>query len=191
MELLFTLAHWHALAKLRQHTDFSLSILESVTAQLGRLLRDFKAKVCDVYDTRELERETAARMRRMAGKVKASATVTGRGESSKSSGYSKFESYVNSRFITLCITDSLLDDKVATGKQQKLLNLNTYKDHALGDYVETIRQYGTVDSYSTESVNQFYCIYISSSINWGAYCLDGIGTQISKVPLPEDKPKKL
>lgn len=49
MKLLFTLAHWHALAKLRQHTDSSLIILESVTVRLGKLLREFKSKVSDVY----------------------------------------------------------------------------------------------------------------------------------------------
>jgi hypothetical protein len=34
----------------------------------------------------------------------------------------------------------------------KAFNLNTYKVHALGDYVDTIRVYGTTDSYSTEPV---------------------------------------
>ena len=32
-------------------------------------------------------------------------------------------------------------------------NLNTYKIHALGDYVEAIKTYGTTDSYSTEPVS--------------------------------------
>jgi hypothetical protein len=42
-----------------------------------------------------------------------------------------------------------------TGKstrKPKQLNLKTYKFHSLGDYVETIRQFGTADSYSTQSV---------------------------------------
>jgi hypothetical protein len=34
----------------------------------------------------------------------------------------------------------------------KTLNLNTYKFHSFGDYVTTIRRYGTTDSYSTEPV---------------------------------------
>lgn len=53
---------------------------------------------------------------------------------------------------------SLPPNKV-TGQQRKTLNLNTYKDHALGDYVETIRHYGTVDSYSTESVSTHLFVY--------------------------------
>lgn len=35
------------------------------------------------------------------------------------------------------------------------MNLNTYKFHAIGDVVATIRQYGTTDSYSTEPVRCF------------------------------------
>jgi hypothetical protein len=37
-------------------------------------------------------------------------------------------------------------------RSSKVLNLQTFKYHSLGDYVETIRRYGTTDSYSTESV---------------------------------------
>jgi len=35
----------------------------------------------------------------------------------------------------------------------KKLNLSTYKWHALGDYVSTIRRYGTTDNYSTQTVS--------------------------------------
>lgn len=69
MDLLFTLAHWHGMAKLRQHTDLSLEILESVTIQLGKLLRDFQSKTCSVYATRELKREMAARMQKTTHKA--------------------------------------------------------------------------------------------------------------------------
>jgi hypothetical protein len=40
-------------------------------------------------------------------------------------------------------------------RKQKKLNLRTYKHHALGDYVDTIRRFGTTDSYSTQPV-RFY-----------------------------------
>jgi hypothetical protein len=36
----------------------------------------------------------------------------------------------------------------------KLLNLLTYKFHALGDYVQTIKLFGTTDSYSTQVVSE-------------------------------------
>jgi hypothetical protein len=38
-------------------------------------------------------------------------------------------------------------------RKPKSLNLDTYTYHALGDYVTTIRQFGTTDSYSTQPVS--------------------------------------
>lgn len=121
-DLLFTLSHWHALAKLRQHTDLSLNILDSVTVQLGKKLRDFRDTTCAAFDTKELSREVAARVRRASKK-------------SVTSSHKRTANATN-----------------AAGKQSKTLNLKTYKDHSLGDYVEMIRQHGTTDSYSTEMV---------------------------------------
>lgn len=47
---------------------------------------------------------------------------------------------------------SVVKDSDKIMRLKKSLNLNTYKNHSLGDYTEAIRRYGTVDSYSTESV---------------------------------------
>jgi hypothetical protein len=44
------------------------------------------------------------------------------------------------------------DNRETLKSNRKQFNMNTYKHHALGDYVETIRSYGTCDSYSTELV---------------------------------------
>lgn len=41
----------------------------------------------------------------------------------------------------------------AGGHKVKVFKMATYKYHSLGDYVEMIRQYGTCDSYNTESVS--------------------------------------
>ena len=49
--------------------------------------------------------------------------------------------------------------QLATGRDTsnmpkiKPLNLSTYKYHALADYPNMIRQYGTTDSYSTQLVS--------------------------------------
>ena len=85
------------------HTDSTLDILEAVTREFGRLMRQFRDKTSDEFHTVELPCETG--------------TKKGGGRSSK-----------------------------------KTLNLNTYKFHALGDYVATIRLFGTTDSYSTQVV---------------------------------------
>ena len=37
--------------------------------------------------------------------------------------------------------------------KRKVLNLQTYKYHALGDYPNAIRQFGTMDNYSTQTVS--------------------------------------
>jgi hypothetical protein len=50
------------------------------------------------------------------------------------------------------IDDSDADATKGSTQQRKMFNMDTYKHHALGDYVETIRMYGTCDSYSTEMV---------------------------------------
>ncbi len=141
MDVLFTLAHWHALAKLRQHTDLSLDILDLVTIQLGELLRKFQDKTCTAYETRELQREASARTQK--------ATKKSSGTKGPSSSQAK---------------------KQIKGKHPKTLNLNTYKDHSLGDYVYSIRQYGTVDSYSTELVSfgqfLFICKHLEITCNY-------------------------
>jgi len=42
--------------------------------------------------------------------------------------------------------------KGKAGPARRYLNLATYKYHALGDYPETIRRFGTTDNYSTQTV---------------------------------------
>ncbi|KIJ57457.1 hypothetical protein HYDPIDRAFT_64582, partial [Hydnomerulius pinastri MD-312] len=64
MTLLFTCAHWHALAKLRMHTDETLVLLDTVTERLRRHLRHFQQKTCAAFSTQELKREAERRQRR-------------------------------------------------------------------------------------------------------------------------------
>jgi len=118
LRLLFYLAHWHGLAKLRMHSDLTLAILDKETTVVGRLLRTFNANTCAQFKTKELRREAEARQRK-------SAKAAQGGQSSSST---------------------------VTTRKSRSFNMNTYKVHALGDYVETIKTYGTTDSYSTEPV---------------------------------------
>jgi len=64
MKLLYRTAEWHALAKLRMHSDTSLSLLEELTTEFGDLLRKFRDLTCSKFSTVELPRETTARNRR-------------------------------------------------------------------------------------------------------------------------------
>ena len=124
MKLLYRLCEWHSLAKLRMHTEPSLEHMESLTKELGKLMRNFRDNICTQFETRELPREVAARQRRAA-------------------------------------QQPLLSNLPATAtanstRKVKLLNLNTYKYHAMPDYVPFIRLFGTTDNYSTQLVNSTF-----------------------------------
>jgi hypothetical protein len=70
--LLFLCAHWHGLAKLRMHSDVTLSIMDEATASLGKAFRDFSSNMCPTYKTKELRRECDARRRRRSKHANAS-----------------------------------------------------------------------------------------------------------------------
>lgn len=127
------MAHWHGLAKLRMHSDLTLEIMDNVTSALGQQFLQFKATVCNAYRTHELGQEVRARARCCAKK-----TVN------QKAGHKCTQS---TRVIEQAEVDALENLKCS-----KVFNIQTYKFHALGDYVSTIRRYGTSDSYSTEPV---------------------------------------
>lgn len=117
------------------HTDFTLSIFEEVTTALGNQLRLFSA-ACTQYATSELPREERARKRREI--KKSTLSVAGPpGGTQPSCGAN---------------ASLRLDAQTAPGRRKKQYNMHTYKHHALGDYVDMIRMYGTCDSYNTELV---------------------------------------
>ena len=68
MKLLFRIAEWHGLAKLRMHTEVTLARLEQVTTDLGHLMRDFWDKTCPKFNTTDLAHEVEARNCRNARK---------------------------------------------------------------------------------------------------------------------------
>ncbi|KAG2113778.1 uncharacterized protein F5147DRAFT_770419 [Suillus discolor] len=138
LKLLFNMLHWHGLAKLRMHSDLTLDIMDQVTTTLGYQFHDFNMHVCCAYDTRELRQEVEARNRQCVKQaVKSSATQ--KGKQTARAGKQR------------AMSEEDHPAKPAKSVHHtKLFNFQTYKFHALGDYVATIRQYGTCDSFSTE-----------------------------------------
>lgn len=61
--LLFILATWHSLAKLRMHTDSTLLLLDDATTCLGSALRHFASSVSSNFPTKETPTEYAKRQR--------------------------------------------------------------------------------------------------------------------------------
>ena len=60
LDLSFDIATWHAYAKLRKHTEHTLTSFRSQTKELGRQLRMYLNKVCSAYNTKPLPNEEAA-----------------------------------------------------------------------------------------------------------------------------------
>jgi hypothetical protein len=137
LQLLFTMAHWHGLAKLRMHSELTLEIMDEVTSTLGQQFREFKSTVCAAYQTRELNREVEARARRLVNKAgKRTTGPKGKRSSSIAAQGQEKQSRTTAQSV----------------QRTKVFNFQTYKFHALGDYMSTICWYGTSDSYSTEPV---------------------------------------
>ena len=107
------------------HTEDTLGLMESVTAPLGNHLRTFASETCAAFSTRELHCEAEARTRRQGREA----------------------------FLKQGIPRNQQNALHTTTRKTKTFNLQTYKLHALGDYVEQIRLYGTTDSYSTQPVS--------------------------------------
>jgi hypothetical protein len=131
LDLLFTLATWHGYAKLRIHTETTLTFFDNITAVLGRMLRHFVRVTCQNFDTQELPREEAARGQRKAAR----AAKKGVDKGKEKAGVDKEK------------------EKAVNPQRRKVLNLLTYKVHALGDYVKAIWRFGTTDNYSTQVVS--------------------------------------
>jgi hypothetical protein len=122
------------------HTDSTLELFSQITIAFGARIREFQAKTCPAFSTRELERERAARVRRQDKKKKAT-----------------METNCNPQ-------------KSSSGRQPKEFSLKTSKYHALGDYCNSIRRFGTTDSYSTQPVGLFLtqfssCLITPSRVN--------------------------
>ncbi|KAI0365930.1 hypothetical protein BV20DRAFT_953323, partial [Pilatotrama ljubarskyi] len=63
-DLLYELANWHALAKLRLHTEVTLAIFRTATGHMTEAMRHFAGTTCERYETHELAKEADARVRR-------------------------------------------------------------------------------------------------------------------------------
>jgi hypothetical protein len=118
--LLYRFAQWHALAKLRIHSESTLCFFENTFKGLSRQLREFREFTCAAFATIELPKEKAARYRR-------------------------FTKHAGSNV-----------SPESSGPRAKKFNLSTYKFHAMGDYVRTIKLFGTTDSFTTQIVSLFH-----------------------------------
>ena len=174
MTVLFRLAEWHALAKLRMHTESTLTRMESVTTVLGCELRKFSNVTCSAFTAFELPKETAAHGRRRArtrakaakpdgndplGSKRAPATeMDGPDGSTAPAAEMDGPDGSTAPAAGMDGPDRSINPALSSGvrsrnPRKKKLNLSIYKLHSLGDYVRTICMFGTTDSYSTQLVS--------------------------------------
>lgn len=165
MDLLYITAYWHSLAKLRMHTDSSLTVFESVTTELGKALRYFAEETCGHFKTVELDSEYSARARATARRENAKPKANQGSDSAapQPSTHSAVEQAENMAGAAPSTTPSNIPTETgalheeppakSTGRRVVVYNLETFKNHSIGDCAKHIRRFGTTDSYCTRSVS--------------------------------------
>ena len=86
--LLFRLSEWHALAKLRMHSDESLDQLDIALKKLAAEIRQFQQSTCNAFKTHELPSEVAARHRRQEGQIRSSGPATSTSSTARPKSFS-------------------------------------------------------------------------------------------------------
>ena len=163
------MAHWHGLAKMRMHNDLTLEVMDKITVSLGEKLCKFSLQTCPAFQTKELYREFDACVRCEARK---SPPKKGEGipsdtdismepptaiQRNSANIQHMLEPGSNAAsdptFTPAVRNTSSNTQPQSAGRRHKTFNLSTYALHSIGDYVKTIQQYGTTDSFSTEPVS--------------------------------------
>ena len=121
---------------------------------LGKQFRQFKAKVCTAYHIQELDREVGVRSRRQAKEAAKRAERGKANDIQPGTATRKPKAGANTKGKEKASSEQSQD---VPGPMQpwrkKSFNFQTYKFHVLGDYMASIRRFGTTDSYSTEPVS--------------------------------------
>ena len=133
LDVIFEFQQWHSLAKLRLHTDKTMKIFEEATISLGNTICEFQQTTCKVYAMVELPSEEAARGQHQAALVTQQGKKTMRTATTTTTGSAK--------------------QHITTQRKIKTLNLETYKWHALGDHPGVIKEHGTSDNTTTQTVS--------------------------------------
>jgi hypothetical protein len=167
------------------HTELTVCLLEARTGELAAQFRVFMEVTCQAYETVETAKEYAARLKKSASTKESTSTpadLPDDGQNPTSAKESTStpadppddgQNPTSAKESTSTPADppkdgqspTDLDPKVVKplspaaptgkGKRKKTFNIQTYKYHALADYADHIRRFGTTDSYSTERVRSF------------------------------------
>jgi len=157
MKLLYRTAEWHAIAKLRMHTDSTLEHLRRLTKEFGGLMWQFRDQMCSQFNTVELPQESATRNRQQRhGQAKVSSKVLPldgpEGPSTVSLLWEIPSQNAASSVEGDTTTMQVASSSAPSSRKLRVMNLSTTKFHFLGDYMQTIQRFGCTDSFSTQLV---------------------------------------
>ena len=141
--MLFSLAEFHAFAKMRLHTERTLELFDQSVIKLGEDMRKFETVVCAAYETKELPRETAARGRREAAAAAKASSKTAPPGGRKGKG----------KASPLAAAARHAPQKPGANPRQAKFELSTFKYHSFGDYPDAVRAFGTLDVLSSQHVS--------------------------------------
>ncbi|KAG2056709.1 hypothetical protein BDR06DRAFT_1039209 [Suillus hirtellus] len=133
--LLYRFAQWHALTKLRMHSESTLSVLDKTFKCLTHQLHKFQKFTCNTFTTMELPKERAAHKHKATHQ---------------------------------CLTSDI-PDAGGGGQRTKKFNMNTYKFHTIGDYLQTIQLFGMIDSFTSQIVceHPFHIFHLNLILGQG------------------------
>ncbi|KAB5587833.1 hypothetical protein CTheo_8725 [Ceratobasidium theobromae] len=148
LTLLFVLAYWHGLAKLRRHSTATVTMdpkSSQVTTRLGHKLRKFHRYTFE-FEIYETTKERTAHEQRMRKKARPRAALAAETEAPDP---------------TPDISCQL------QGRRRKYFNLETVKFHALMGNPDSIECMGTTDSTSTQTGELLHCHSVDSAEQTG------------------------
>ena len=157
LDLLYIIAYWHSLAKLRMHTDSSLQELRQLTTIMGEHLRYFADETCQHFQTFKTDKEYQARNRAVARRL-AKSTPSLPAATELAVDPLPAHPVVPEPQAQSTPTSSkvqTLAPFTKTGKRPKTFNISTPKAHFYPDYADQIELHGTTDSLSTKLVCLF------------------------------------
>lgn len=146
--LLYVILTWHGLAKLRLHTELTLTLLRTATIRLGHEMRVFQKDICPNYDTKETSKEAEGRVCTAARRVGAAKASSNAQEVPAGTLPSTSEDPTTAPATAAKI------GKVPGARQPYTFKLTKPKFHFIGDYAPDIESSGTTDNYSTQTVRR-------------------------------------
>ena len=144
MDLLFTMAHWHCLAKLHMHHALLLTP------------RNYHMSTTHIFAEKASKQHMCCMQSKTQSLYLQSIKIQGSVQIWTMQVHLWLKIIVQ-KIIWMWPQGHLFQyQKTRTSRRQhKMLNINTYKFHSYGDYARTIWTYGTMDSYLTELVRDW------------------------------------